>query len=205
MDVAARATLCALVCFAACSASPAAFMRARTWAQGPLLALAHAGVPHVLAVQRLESRALTLVFDVTAFSVSVPFYGISLPLLALVRACAACVLHVHDARRSCTRVCTHAVQAGESQLVRKLSMLMTRAWLARTLARTHATHPHARHTRTHPYDDTRGARVLTARLRARLPACVARDQSSCGSATRQRTRSACPGRARCPRRDALDA
>jgi hypothetical protein len=75
----------ALACFAACCATPAAYLRARAWAQDSALRLVHAGVPVVLAVQRVESRLLTLVFDATAFSVSVPFYGASLPLLAWVR------------------------------------------------------------------------------------------------------------------------
>jgi hypothetical protein len=115
-----QAAVAGLACFACACASPAVYVRVRCWAQGPALRLVHAGVPTVLAVQRFDARALTLLFDATAFSVSVPFYGVSLPLLAWVRRlrrARAC-----NARMKLARAGT---QVGDLVLVRKLSMLMT--------------------------------------------------------------------------------
>jgi hypothetical protein len=87
----ARVAVAALACFAGCCANRSAYVRARAWAQRRLLPRVQAGVATVLAVQRLESRLLTLFFEATAFSVSVPFYGSSLPMLAWVRAVPASV------------------------------------------------------------------------------------------------------------------
>ena len=85
MDSHAPPALALLTVFAACCATPAAYMHARAWAQRRVLPLVHSGVGVVLSVQRREHPALTALFDVTAFSVSVPFYGAALPLLAWVR------------------------------------------------------------------------------------------------------------------------
>ena len=98
-DPGVRTSLVAIACAAACFATPAAYLHARTWAQRRTLRVVRSGVPVVLAVQRLESRSATAFFELTAFSVSVPFYALALPLLAWVRAAgrrrvfAACSRH----------------------------------------------------------------------------------------------------------------
>ena len=84
-DAGVRASLVAIAVIAACFATPAAYLHARTWAQRRTLVVVRSGVATVLAVQRWESRALTAFFELTAFSVSVPFYALALPLLAWVR------------------------------------------------------------------------------------------------------------------------
>lgn len=87
-----RWALVGVAAFAVCSATPALYVRLRAWAQvaWPLRAV-HAGVEAVHAVQRLECRALTALFDATAISVSVPFYAVAFPVLALARAAGACL------------------------------------------------------------------------------------------------------------------
>ena len=84
-DSGGRASLAAIAAAAACFATPAVYLHARTRAQRRTLRVVHSGVATVLAVQRFESRALTSFFELTAFSVSVPFYALALPLLAWVR------------------------------------------------------------------------------------------------------------------------
>jgi hypothetical protein len=84
-DSGVRASLAAIAAAAACFATPAVYLHARTRAQRRTLRVVHSGVATVLAVQRFESRALTSFFELTAFSVSVPFYALALPLLAWVR------------------------------------------------------------------------------------------------------------------------
>lgn len=84
-DPSVLASLAAIAAAAACFATPASYLHARTIAQRLPLRAVHSGVPTVLFVQRWECRALTLLFDVTAFSVSVPFYALALPPLAWVR------------------------------------------------------------------------------------------------------------------------
>ena len=102
-DAGVRASLAAIACAAACFATPAAYLHARTWAQRRTLRVVRSGVPVVLAVQRLESRALTAFFEVTAFSVSVPFYALALPLLAWVRAAGRRRVFAARSRHALTR------------------------------------------------------------------------------------------------------
>ena len=84
-DPGVRASLVAIAAIAACFATPAVYLHARTWAQRRTLRVVRSGVSTVLAVQKWESRALTALFELTAFSVSVPFYALALPMLAWVR------------------------------------------------------------------------------------------------------------------------
>ena len=125
-DPGVRASLAAIACAGACFATPAVYLRARTWAQQRTLRVVRSGLSTVLAVQRWESRAATGFFEVTAFSVSVPFYALALPLLAWVRAAGRRrVCHTASSRRALTL--RPAPQTGNVLLCRKLTVLMTRA------------------------------------------------------------------------------
>ena len=88
-DAGVRTSLAAIALAAACFATPAAYLHARTWAQRRTLRVVRSGVSVVLAVQCWESRWATAFFELTAFSVSVPFYALELPLLAWVRTAGA--------------------------------------------------------------------------------------------------------------------
>jgi hypothetical protein len=99
-DAGVRTSLAAIACAAAFFATPAAYLHARTWAQRRTLRVVRSGVSVVLAVQRYESKFATLLFEFTAFSVSVPFYALALPLLAWVR----------GRRRVCTASSCHALR-----------------------------------------------------------------------------------------------